>query len=200
MGLMGQDITAFKPNDRVTRAQFGTVLSRALYGESYNDGDPYYVRHLQALKEAKIMNDVSTPNASEVRGYVMLMMMRAGGISENTPSPCESPENQVLCMIDSVNCPYECKESEITSLSGILQIDTTSLAIGTLPVGTKYVGSLQLTATDEDIILKTLSFQKVGSFTKGWIEDDGVKIASMQSVSSDTSILATFTPDILIKK
>ncbi|HMS91300.1 MAG TPA: hypothetical protein PKC87_03715, partial [Candidatus Absconditabacterales bacterium] len=133
-------------------------------------------------------------------GYVMLMMMRAGGISENTPSPCESPENQVLCMIDSVNCPYECKESEITSLSGILQIDTTSLAIGTLPVGTKYVGSLQLTATDEDIILKTLSFQKVGNFTKGWIEDDGVKIASMQSVSSDTSILATFTPDILIKK
>ena len=64
---MGVGITAFKPDDVVTRAQFGTVLSRALYGDMYNDGDPYYLFHLQALQEAKIMNNIATPSASEVR-------------------------------------------------------------------------------------------------------------------------------------
>jgi hypothetical protein len=36
LGLMGQGITGFDPNGEVTRAQFGTVLSRALYGNEYN--------------------------------------------------------------------------------------------------------------------------------------------------------------------
>ena len=36
LGLMGVGMTNFEPNTEVTRAQFGTVLSRALYGEKYN--------------------------------------------------------------------------------------------------------------------------------------------------------------------
>lgn len=36
LGLMGQGITSFDPNGEVTRAQFGTVLSRALYGSGYD--------------------------------------------------------------------------------------------------------------------------------------------------------------------
>ncbi|HBB04406.1 TPA: hypothetical protein DCZ39_06000 [Patescibacteria group bacterium] len=36
LGLMGVGITDFNPNGEVTRAEFGTVLSRALYGEQYN--------------------------------------------------------------------------------------------------------------------------------------------------------------------
>jgi hypothetical protein len=67
MGLMGVGITAFSPTTVVTRAQFGTVLSRALYGDMFNDGDPYYVNHLQALNAGHIMNSISNPNASEVR-------------------------------------------------------------------------------------------------------------------------------------
>jgi hypothetical protein len=45
-----------------------------------------------------------------------------------------------------------------------------------------------------------LSFQKIGSFSKGWIEDDGVKIASIQSVAADTTITVSFAPSLLIKK
>lgn len=67
MGLMGQGITAFSPDTIVNRAQFGTVLSRALYGDMFNGGDPYYKNHLQALHDAKIMNNIFTPSASEVR-------------------------------------------------------------------------------------------------------------------------------------
>jgi len=77
LGLMGVGIDSFNPNGLVTRAQFGTVLSRALYGDVYNDGNPYYVNHLNALKDAGIMNYIDNPNQNEIRGYVMLMMQRA---------------------------------------------------------------------------------------------------------------------------
>lgn len=35
LGLMGQNITKFRPNDIVTRAEFGTILSRMLRGDKY---------------------------------------------------------------------------------------------------------------------------------------------------------------------
>ena len=50
LGLMGQGITSFRPYDKITRAEFGTALSRTLWGDKYNGGTPYYANHLQALK------------------------------------------------------------------------------------------------------------------------------------------------------
>ncbi len=91
----------FDPNLYVNRAQFGTVLSRLLFGDTYNIQDNernffvtirsgmdffvlntphaplmWYSKHLQALKEAGIMMRISTPMMLELRGYVMLMLMR----------------------------------------------------------------------------------------------------------------------------
>jgi len=69
----------FNPNTTVTRAQFGTMLSRLLYGNTYNKpakwGD-YYSPHLNALKTNTIMNNISKPWNSELRGNVMIMMQR----------------------------------------------------------------------------------------------------------------------------
>ncbi|MFA7717632.1 MAG: S-layer homology domain-containing protein, partial [Candidatus Absconditabacterales bacterium] len=81
LGLMGLDvngvpISTFNPNGKVTRAQFGTVLSRALYGDLYNRGTPYYLNHLNALKINNIITNTD-PSLQELRGYVMLMLMRA---------------------------------------------------------------------------------------------------------------------------
>ena len=77
MGLMGQGIDAFRPNSKVTRAEFGTVLSRALWGNKYEGATPYYANHLQALKDAGIMTKIETPSQLEIRGYVMLMLQRS---------------------------------------------------------------------------------------------------------------------------
>ena len=80
---MGQNITAFRPNDPVTRAEFGTTLSRALNSNDadklaeMNAADPYYKEHLNFLKNEGIMTQIDNPSMTEVRGYVMLMMMRA---------------------------------------------------------------------------------------------------------------------------
>ena len=83
LGLMGFEsdgITVkkhFDPMDQVDRAQFGTILSRLLRAGKYNGGNPYYAKHLNALKNAGIMTKIATPLQKEIRGYVMLMMMRA---------------------------------------------------------------------------------------------------------------------------
>ena len=80
LGLMGQGITAFRPYDTISRAEFGTALSRALWDDKYEGGNPYYANHLNALKAAGIMNQIANAESTkEVRGYVMLMLMRAEG-------------------------------------------------------------------------------------------------------------------------
>ena len=55
----------FRPFDLVTRAEFGTALSRMLY--KLADGDRvYYSTHLKKLKEEKIINN-DNPSLRELR-------------------------------------------------------------------------------------------------------------------------------------
>lgn len=76
LGLMWVNMVEFNPNGKVTRAEFGTVLSRALYGNMYDTGSPYYAKHLQALKTIGIMKNIQQAEVTEIRGYVMLMLQR----------------------------------------------------------------------------------------------------------------------------
>ena len=108
MGLMGQGIEKFRPGDKVTRGEFGTVLSRAIWGDKYNSENPFYAKHLQALKDAGIMNNISDPNATEMRGWVMLMLQRA---AENVnPSECNDPAVLLACSLGSDSCPAACQK------------------------------------------------------------------------------------------
>lgn len=76
LGLMGKWATTFMPMGIATRAEFGTVLSRLLYGAA-NEWwwSEYYTNHLKVLKEHGIITN-DTPNTKEKRGYIMLMLMR----------------------------------------------------------------------------------------------------------------------------
>jgi hypothetical protein len=74
--LMWVDITNFSPTKTVTRAQFGTMLSRLLWWDLHDGLTPYYSEHLTALKEENIIS-ITNPDLKELRGYVMLMLMRA---------------------------------------------------------------------------------------------------------------------------
>ncbi len=83
LGLMGLKSdgtpdTKFNPTAEVTRAQFGTTLSRLLYGASNNEkvGGERYTSHLNALKAAGIMTKIEKPTMDELRGNVFLMLMR----------------------------------------------------------------------------------------------------------------------------
>lgn len=57
----------FNPDDTVDRAQFGTILSRVIWGSVYNGGNPRYGLHLNALKAANIMTLISQPYKGELR-------------------------------------------------------------------------------------------------------------------------------------
>ncbi len=72
--IMWLNIDKFRPYDEVTRAEFGTALSRMLYW--LKDGNPYYSTHLTKLKAERIISN-DNPNLKELRWYVMLMLMRS---------------------------------------------------------------------------------------------------------------------------
>ncbi|GHW02931.1 hypothetical protein AGMMS50249_7170 [candidate division SR1 bacterium] len=81
MGLMGIKGTGylqnFRPKDTISKAEVGTIISRILWKEKYyQSGSLYYQKHLNALLEAMIIEDVSRPTIPELRGNVMLMLMK----------------------------------------------------------------------------------------------------------------------------
>nr|MBR6099876.1 hypothetical protein [bacterium] len=71
----------------------------------------FYAKHLQALKDAGIMTNISDPNATEMRGWVMLMLERAA--ETVNPSECNDPAVLLACSLGSDSCPAACqKDSE----------------------------------------------------------------------------------------
>jgi len=76
---------SFDPNQYVDRAQFGTILSRLVFGWKYNvtgnvidnpNKDYRFRDHLNALKLYGIMNNISDPYMLELRWYAFIMLQR----------------------------------------------------------------------------------------------------------------------------
>ena len=73
----GTPLRYFNPDGKVSRAEFATVLSRVLFGSTYNQsGDNYYERHIQALFEAWILKNTD-PTIQELRWWILLMLYRS---------------------------------------------------------------------------------------------------------------------------
>ena len=205
MGLMGQGINAFRPNDKVTRGEFGTVLSRAIWGDKYNQENPFYAKHLQALKDAGIMTKIEEPNSLEIRGWVMLMLQRAAE-TVSGDDECNDPAVLLACALGSTGCPAKCaeKESEKSTINpyegvqaGDLNIAvSTSSSVTSIPYkGVIKVAELAVKAS-ENIQLQTIDVSRLGlAANKGikvWIEKDGKRITSSSSLFWDASATLTF--------
>jgi hypothetical protein len=52
LGIMGVNVKKFNPKATMTRAEFGTVLSRAIRGSTYDTTGTYYTAHLQQLQKS----------------------------------------------------------------------------------------------------------------------------------------------------
>lgn len=168
LGLMGVGIEKFNPNGIVTRAEFGTVLSRALWGDEYNGADPYYKDHLQALKDEGIMNIIDNPNMKEVRGYVMLMMMRAD--DAYTPTTGCSAEELLACIIadDYETCIAACSEDaeEEVVLPGFVTVKGTAAGTQEVPYNTLNVkvGTVTLKAGENDTKISSVEISRNGLY------------------------------------
>ena len=213
LGLMGQGITAFNPNGAVTRAQFGTVLSRVLRGEENEGGTPYYAKHLSALKDAGIMTNISNPMANEIRGYVMLMMQRADDTNNTTPAVCETPENQTACSLGLDTCPAECVDTTNTTDTlpkgdWALDVSATSdfVAGQSFPVaaGIK-AGSFTFAAQSDDVVINGLNLTSKGLWARTDIAGvalmmNGVKISKTKTISSEDKVDLNLLTPVTIKK
>ncbi len=207
LGLMGIDLTAFNPNGAVTRAQFGTVLSRALYGDANNGGTPYYANHLTALQDAGVMNNISTPNAPEVRGYVMLMMERAD-TGNSTPSVCSTPENVLSCSLGLSTCPAECvTDTTLPTGDGTLSFSTTSNFNNgqSFPVaaGIK-VASIKLSASTADVVVSNITLLRKWVGLRTDISGvalmmNGMKITKTKTISSEDKVEMNLLTPVTIK-
>jgi hypothetical protein len=184
LGIMGQGITNFDPNGTVTRAQFGTALSRLLWGDKNNASDEeqragvqYYKYHLNALNKSyngtTIMKDISNPSQNEVRGYVMLMLQRSAGMVGKSTEECTATQ-QLLCLLEG-NCTSACEEAmkdinkdedktsdedeekEVKSGKLTVSVDDYSSSVKSIPQqGRVKVNDIKFSA-DEDITIKSVT-------------------------------------------
>ena len=77
-------IEDFNPDKTVTRAEFATVLSRVLFGNTYNQSwKNYYEKHIEALEKANILNNTN-PDLVEARWRIMTMLYNAQNNITNT--------------------------------------------------------------------------------------------------------------------
>ena len=194
LGIMGQGISAFRPYDTISRAEFGTALSRVLWGNEYEGGTPYYAKHLDALKAAGIMTQIDNPeNRDEVRGYVMLMLMRAAEGVEWVD--CEDPAIALACAMETDECPAACRDNG--------EEDNKVVKSGDLAVsaeankGAKVISNGATSELDtlvfeasEDVTLNSITLERYGlsnadSIDAIWLEDlDGNEVTAQKSIST----------------
>ena len=195
LGIMGQGITAFRPYDTISRAEFGTALSRVLWGDKYEGGTPYYANHLNALKSAAIMNQIANAESTkEIRGYVMLMLMRSEGGSN---VDCEDPAIALACLDPELDvykdCPAACREDankDEDAKSGDITVSVSEGDGYVVSKGvTSYIDTIDFKAS-EDITLDSITLERFGystteSVNQVWLEDaDGNEITNRKSMSS----------------
>jgi len=211
---MGVGIDSFRPFDTVTRAEFGTVLSRAIWGDANNGSDPYYTAHLNALKAEGIMTNISNPNMKEVRGYVMLMMQRAdeNGVASGKPAICNTPENILACSLELDSCPAEClttDEDEVV-LPGFATVARVGSEVSmSVPrnANSVKVGTIRLTAGDNDTTVSSVVIERSGLgnvrevTSLQLLRTNGVSasvISNGMSTSTQTATLR-FSPSLVLK-
>ncbi|HRX63959.1 MAG TPA: hypothetical protein P5060_02545 [Candidatus Absconditabacterales bacterium] len=208
LGLMGVGVDNFDPYGIVDRAQFGTVLSRALYGDMYNGADPYYADHLEALQDAGIMNNISNPMAPEVRGYVMLMMQRA---DEGEASNGCSAEELLACLTadDYEDCIAECADEEeeevLPDSDGELTFDLNNKSPEAANIASNAQAVEFLTfdveADGEDVFVSSITLERMGlgdrtDFDKVWLTHNDVIVSNDKSINSEDQVVLNVNMDI----
>ena len=179
MGLMGQGIDAFRPNAKVTRGEFGTTLSRALWGNKFDGATPFYANHLQALKDAGIMTKIENPSQLEIRGYVMLMLQR---------STAESLINKV------VNTGTNNTGANGVVKAGDLKVTATAATNRRILNGaTSDLDTLTFSANEnitlDKVVLERYGYSDKDAIESVWLEDqNGKQVASEKNVNSKDEV------------
>ena len=205
LGIMGQGISAFRPYDTLSRAEFGTALSRLLWGSENEGGNPYYVNHLNALKTAGIMTQIANAESTkEVRGYVMLMLERASAL-ESEADECDDPLVIIACLAGDDSCPAACveeeKEPEVVK-SGDLVV-TARAATERKAIVTGAVSDLDTLTfkTSEEVTISKIVLERYGYSSSSDVayvsleDQDGNVIADGKALNSKDQVTLSIKKD-----
>ena len=203
LGIMGQGITAFRPYDTISRAEFGTALSRVLWGSENEGGTPYYAKHLDALKTNAIMNQIANAESTkEIRGYVMLMLMR----SETNAVDCDDPVVALACLDEEAEaykeCPAACREDANKTDDEVVKSGDLAVTAKAAEGGRKAIvpGVSDLDTltfkTSEDVTVTKVVLERYGYSSSDDVDEvrledqDGNVIADWKSLSKDKATLS----------
>lgn len=223
MGLMGINTNGiFNPNGVLSRAEYGTILSRVLFGDVYNGGNPFYAAHLNALNQAGLMNDLSNPERSIMRGDAFLLLFRAStaDLEGVTPGFCADIETVFACTIDPDGsmglCPAACiggttptepgEENEVKAGGLQLSLGANTPANGaSIPNnGIVSFGEIKFTAASSDVRVNSVTLTRQGlgdrsDISRVYFERNGVRVSSRGSLASDGVVTVSFSPALVVK-
>ena len=206
LGLMGQGITAFRPYDTISRAEFGTALSRTLWGNKYEGGTPYYANHLNALKAAGIMNQIANAESTkEIRGYVMLMLQRSEGGDAGVD--CDDEMVVLACQLGTDACPAACKDDskednsdeKVKSGSLVVEADAAT-SRSAIKWAASDLDTLTFKTSEEveitKVVLERYGYSSPDDIVNVWLENsDGTVVADKKQVNSKDEVNLSIKKD-----
>jgi hypothetical protein len=221
-GLMGINTNGiFNPNGVLSRAEYGTVLSRVLFGDTYNGGNPFYAAHLNALNQAGLMNDLSNPERAIMRGDAFLLLYRASqaDLDGLTPGFCSDIETVFACTIDPDGsmglCPAAClggtepTDPDAPVAPGLAQVSLVgSVSTQSVPQDAvaKRIGTIKLAAGANDTVVSSVVIARSGlGNVRGiegmWLELENGQPATetRRPTTSNQSVTLRFTPALVLK-
>ena len=153
---------------------------------------------------------IDTPNQMEIRGYVMLMLMRS--VNVVTPSECKDPAVILACALGGDACPARCKDKNpgantgTNNTAGDLNINVVDYSnqIRSVPmVGISIFNAIKFDATN-DVTVNSVTLERVGlssrSDIKGvWFEKDGIAVSSRGTVATDGKVMTNFNKGFKVK-
>lgn len=221
MGLMGINTNGiFNPNGVLSRAEYGTILSRVLFGDVYNGGNPFYAAHLNALNQAGLMNDLSNPERSIMRGDAFLLLFRAStaDLEGVTPGFCADIETVFACTIDPDGsmglCPAACLggETETPDPDSEVKFGEVTVSLNPSSVGNRSVprtglvpfGKFDIKAGSADVAVSSITLTRAGlsqrtDISRVYLERNGVRVSNRANITSDDLATVSFSPALVVK-
>jgi hypothetical protein len=178
----GTPLDNFRPNDFVTRAEFGTVLSRLLRGDAYEyENGLYYTYHLNALREARIITNID-PTLQELRGWIFLQLLRVASEGLlNINNANETPD------LPEVLNPLSGTQWNLLSFSGEYVTGDYTLSFTATEVSAKFCNTIAGTYTLDGETIRA----ELAQTLMACIDDESMELEELFNLDGATFTIAS---------
>lgn len=176
LGIMWQWINEFRPFDKITKWEVATAVSRILWWSKYDWWEPFYFKHMDALKDAWVLNSISSPEVDELRWNVMVTLMKASNANKSNNNS-NSKDSSVSTTNNASNTQTE------------LVIDIKNSESKIIANQDSMLDTLVLSAKNWDVELESIRLKFFGDYSfegdEVRLENNGRKITEVNSIDSD---------------